>query len=66
MAPMSSSLPSAVDVLVAGAGPAGTTVAGLLAQLGYRVLLIEQQRFPRYHIGESLTPAVEQIGRAHV
>ncbi|HWN82839.1 MAG TPA: NAD(P)/FAD-dependent oxidoreductase, partial [Candidatus Udaeobacter sp.] len=58
---MSSSLPSAVDVLVAGAGPAGTTVAGLLAQLGYRVLLIEQQRFPRYHIGESLTPAVEPL-----
>jgi flavin-dependent dehydrogenase len=34
-------------------------VAGLLAQLGYDVLLIERQRFPRYHVGESLTPAVE-------
>jgi flavin-dependent dehydrogenase len=58
---MPSSLPTAVDVLVAGAGPAGTTVSGLLAQLGYQVLVIEQQRFPRYHIGESLTPAVEPL-----
>ncbi len=58
---MLSPLPPATDVLVAGAGPAGTTVAGLLAQLGYDVLLVEQQRFPRYHVGESLTPAVEPL-----
>src|SRR5438876_7792679 len=43
-------------VLVVGGGPAGTTAATLLAQRGYRVELFERERFPRFHIGESLIP----------
>ena len=43
-----------VDVIVIGGGPAGSTAAGFLAQSGVRVLLLEKDRFPRYHIGESL------------
>ena len=45
------------DVLVIGGGPAGTTVAPLLAEQGYRVVLLEKARHPRFHIGESLLPA---------
>lgn len=45
------------DVLVIGGGPAGSTVAPLLAQKGYKVTLIEKSRHPRFHIGESLLPA---------
>jgi flavin-dependent dehydrogenase len=44
------------DVVVIGGGPAGSTVATLLAQHGYRVRLFERERFPRFHIGESLIP----------
>ena len=45
------------DVLVVGGGPAGATVAGLLARRGYQVVLLEKERHPRFHIGESLLPA---------
>ena len=45
------------DVLVIGGGPAGTTVAPMLAEKGYRVVLLEKARHPRFHIGESLLPA---------
>jgi len=44
------------DVLVIGGGPAGTTVATLLRQRGYAVTLLEKDRHPRFHIGESLLP----------
>ena len=44
------------DVIIIGAGPAGSSAATLLAEHGHRVLLIERSRFPRYHIGESLLP----------
>lgn len=47
---------SAVDVVVIGGGPAGSTVSTLLAQHGLRVNLYERDRFPRFHIGESLIP----------
>ena len=47
---------SQLDAVVIGGGPAGTTVATLLAQRGYRVELFERERFPRFHIGESLIP----------
>ena len=45
-----------VDVVVIGGGPAGSTVSTLIAQRGYRVELFERERFPRFHIGESLIP----------
>ncbi|MEV5769195.1 NAD(P)/FAD-dependent oxidoreductase [Micromonospora sp. NPDC052213] len=46
------------DVIVVGGGPAGSSTAGLLAQEGHRVLLLEREKFPRYHIGESLISGV--------
>ena len=63
------------DVLVIGGGPAGSTIAALLAERGKSVLLLEKEHHPRFHIGESLLPfnipllaklgvldAVERIG----
>ena len=44
------------DVLVVGGGPAGSTAATLLARQGKRVVLLEKERFPRFHIGKSLLP----------
>ncbi|MEW1739321.1 NAD(P)/FAD-dependent oxidoreductase [Nocardia beijingensis] len=45
-------------VLVIGGGPAGSTTAALLAKSGVRVTLLERDKFPRYHIGESLLASV--------
>lgn len=45
------------DVLVVGGGPGGSTVATCLAQAGLRVACFERERFPRFHVGESLVPA---------
>ncbi|MFE1057047.1 NAD(P)/FAD-dependent oxidoreductase [Streptomyces rochei] len=54
------------DVVVVGGGPAGSTIAGLLAKQGRRVFLMERESFPRYHIGESLVtgmiPVMEELG----
>jgi flavin-dependent dehydrogenase len=44
------------DVIVIGGGPAGSTTSTLMAQQGVRVELFERDRFPRFHIGESLIP----------
>jgi flavin-dependent dehydrogenase len=44
------------DVVVIGGGPSGTTAATLVAQKGHRVALFERDKFPRFHIGESLIP----------
>src|SRR5215216_3476475 len=44
------------DVVVIGGGPAGATVATLVAGAGHRVLVVERAKFPRFHIGESLMP----------
>jgi flavin-dependent dehydrogenase len=62
------------DAIVIGGGPSGSTAATRLAQRGRRVVLLEKERFPRFHIGESLLPCsvplFEQLGvlpslRAH-
>lgn len=47
---------NATDVLIIGAGPAGTSAAALLAEQGHRALVLEREKFPRYHIGESMLP----------
>jgi flavin-dependent dehydrogenase len=44
------------EVIVVGGGPSGSTAAARLAQRGRRVLLLEKEPFPRFHIGESLLP----------
>ena len=45
------------DVLVIGGGPAGCTVAPLLAEKGHKVVVLEKAHHPRFHVGESLLPA---------
>ena len=55
-----------VDILIIGAGPAGSVAAALLRQQGRQVLVIEREEFPRFSIGESLLPQsmqyLEQAG----
>jgi flavin-dependent dehydrogenase len=44
------------DALIIGAGPAGSAAAAILAEKGRRALVLEREKFPRYHVGESLLP----------
>ncbi len=44
------------DVIIIGGGPAGSTAAATLRQAGRKVLVLEKEKFPRFHIGESLLP----------
>src|ERR1043166_9417165 len=44
------------DVAIIGGGPAGSTAATLLAKAGRKVIVFEREKFPRFHIGESLLP----------
>jgi len=57
---------SSYDAIVIGGGPGGSTAAAVLASKGRRVVLLEKEKFPRYHIGESLLPytyfPLERIG----
>jgi len=52
---------AAPDVVIVGAGPAGSVAAALLAQRGYQVLVLERQHFPRFSIGESLLAYSTQL-----
>ena len=47
---------SQYDCVVLGGGPAGATVATLVARAGWKTLLVERDRMPRFHVGESLMP----------
>ena len=49
------------DVIIAGGGPAGTTAGTLLSQYGHKVLIIERDTHPRFHIGESMLPMSESV-----
>jgi len=57
------------DCVVIGSGPAGGTVACLVAEQGYSTLLIEREKMPRFHVGESLMPETfwvfERLGIVH-
>jgi flavin-dependent dehydrogenase len=44
------------DAIIIGGGPSGSSAGAILAECGHRVLLLEREKFPRYHIGESLLP----------
>jgi flavin-dependent dehydrogenase len=58
--------PQETDVLIIGAGPAGSTAAAILAEAGLSVCIVEKDNFPRFKIGESLLPGgnrvLERIG----
>lgn len=60
------SLKTNYDAIVVGAGPAGSTTGALLAEKGRDVLIVEKEKFPRYHVGESLMPfcyfTLERLG----
>ncbi|HTG45634.1 MAG TPA: tryptophan 7-halogenase, partial [Verrucomicrobiae bacterium] len=44
------------DALIIGGGPSGSAAAAILAEYGHSALVLEREKFPRYHVGESLLP----------
>lgn len=58
------------DVAVIGGGPGGSAAASMLGRLGHRVVVLEKTHFPRFHIGESQVPwlneVLAEIGATHV
>ena len=51
------------DVIIVGGGPGGSTAGSILAKGGKRVLILEREKFPRFHIGESLIPFGNDVFR---
>ena len=49
------------DVVVIGGGPAGAALSMFLVRKGYRVLVLEREKFPRFHVGESLLPGTQLV-----
>lgn len=49
------------DVIVIGGGPGGSTLGALLAERGRRVVVLEREKHPRFHIGESLLPTSREV-----
>jgi 1H-pyrrole-2-carbonyl-[peptidyl-carrier protein] chlorinase len=49
------------DVIIIGGGPAGSTLATLLARDGYKAIVLEKDIHPRDHVGESLTPSTNLV-----
>ncbi|MCA9199033.1 MAG: tryptophan 7-halogenase [Planctomycetales bacterium] len=64
--PSESSIAAYYDVIVVGAGPAGSSTATLTAEHGLKTLLVEREAMPRFHVGESLMPetywALQRLG----
>lgn len=60
-APSEQAQHSHYDIVVIGGGPAGSALAILLVRQGYSVLLLEREKFPRFHVGESLLPASQDL-----
>jgi len=52
--------PESFDTVIIGGGPSGSSAAAILGEYGHRVLVLEREKFPRYHIGESLIPFTYQ------
>lgn len=57
------SAPFDCDVIVAGGGPAGSSTANFLRQRNRRVVVLERESFPRFHIGESMLPLSNDVWR---
>jgi flavin-dependent dehydrogenase len=55
---------SLYDAIIIGGGPGGSTAGSVLAQAGKKVLILERERFPRFHVGESLIPYGNEEMRA--
>ena len=58
-----SQLPDSVDVVVIGAGPAGSIAAMTLAEAGRSVLVLERRTLPRFHVGESQVTYTAEVLR---
>jgi flavin-dependent dehydrogenase len=60
---MTEPMPHDFDAIIAGGGPAGSTTASYLRMKGRRPLVIEREKFPRFHLGESLLPFASDLFR---